>query len=154
MAGFLMRRPPREAATTRSSRDMVSRLQDEMDEMISRFFGDGRGLEMELPILADVSENDQEIEVRLDAPGINPEQISVEVQNDLLTISGSRSEEKEEKGRTYHRVERQMGAFARTISLPCSVREDAAQAEYHDGVLTIRLPKAEEAKRRKIEIKH
>jgi len=151
MAGQMTRRTPREMMS--APRDIIQRLQDEMDDMITRFFGDGRGASGELAPLLDVSETENEIEVRMDAPGIKPENIDIQLQGNLLTISGNRSEEKEEKGRTYHRVERSMGSFSRTITLPCVVREEQVDAQYADGILTIRMPKPEESRRRKIEVK-
>jgi HSP20 family protein len=71
----------------------------------------------------------------------------------MLTVAGERKEEKEEKGKTFHRVERLYGNFSRSVTLPCSVNEEEVAAEYKDGVLTIKLPKAEEAKAHKIKVK-
>ena len=71
----------------------------------------------------------------------------------MLTVSGERKEEREEKGKTYHRVERRVGSFSRSVTLPCPVREDAVDAQYKNGILTIKLPKTEEAKARKITVK-
>lgn len=151
MAGFLVRRQPREMG--RPSRDIIGRLQDEMDDMLGRFFGDGASFQGAVIPSVDMSETDTAIEIRMDAPGIKPEDIDVQIEGNLLTISGRREEEKEEKGRTWHRVERSMGNFSRTVTLPCSVREENVDAQYCNGVLTIKMPKPEEAKRRKIEIK-
>ncbi len=151
MAGFLSRRQPRDLG--RASRDIMQRLQDEMDDMLTRFFGEGRGLQGESLPMVDVSETAGEIEVRMDAPGVKPEDIDIQLEGNLLTISGVRREEKEESGRTWHRVERSMGSFSRTVTLPCSVREEQVQANYRDGILAITMPKPEEAHRRKIEVK-
>lgn len=151
MAGFLSRRQPREVG--RASRDIVQRLQDEMDDMLTRFFGESRGMGGDLTPSVDVTESDSEIEIRMDAPGIKPEDIDIQLQGNLLMISGARRVEQEEQGKTYHRVERTMGSFARSVTLPCTVREEQVDAQYQDGVLTIKLPKPEESKRRRIEIK-
>jgi len=75
-----------------------------------------------------------------------------------LRVTGERKEEKEEKGKTYHRAERDRGSFARANTLPCAVKDDKANAECHDGVPTIslpktELPKTEEAKTHKIKVK-
>ena len=70
-----------------------------------------------------------------------------------VTISGERKEEKEEKGKTYHRIERRSGSFSRTLALPCEVNEDEVAAEYAQGVLTLTLPKCDTAKAKKIAVK-
>ncbi|MBI4352813.1 MAG: Hsp20/alpha crystallin family protein [Candidatus Omnitrophica bacterium] len=101
----------------------------------------------------DIEETDKEIIVKMDLPGIRKDNINVTVENnEVLRISGSRETEKEEKKETqdsrYHRHERQYGGFERTIKLPASVRDDATQAKYENGVLTIRVPKAPESKKK------
>jgi HSP20 family protein len=124
-----------------------------MAELFSRAFGEREetGVWTELLPL-DLSETDQTFEVRLDVPGVNPKEIDIQLNANMLTISGERSEEKEEKGKTYHFVERSFGSFSRSVSLPSPVKEDAIEARYKDGVLTVTLPKTEEAKSRKIAI--
>jgi HSP20 family protein len=89
----------------------------------------------------------------MDLPGIAAKDIDVQVSGNVLTVSGHREEEKEEKGRTFHRLERRYGDFSRSVILPCAVVEDEVAAEYHDGVLTIKLPKTEESKAHKIKVK-
>jgi HSP20 family protein len=101
----------------------------------------------------DLSENPNTIEVRMDLPGLKPEEIDIQLANGVLTISGDRKEEKEEKGKTFHRVERRHGSFSRSVTLPSAVAEDKVDAQYHDGVLTIALQKTDEAKSRKIKVK-
>jgi HSP20 family protein len=101
----------------------------------------------------DLSETPNTIEIRMDAPGMKPEEIDVQLANGVLTISGERKEEKEEKGKTFHRVERRYGSFSRSVTVPAAVTEDKVDAQYHDGVLTITLQKTEEAKSRKIKVK-
>lgn len=96
----------------------------------------------------DISETDQAVEVRMDLPGIKPEEIDVQLNANTLTISGERRE-----SRTYHRVERRMGTFSRSISLPCPVKEDSIDARYKDGILTVSLPKMEECKSQKFTVK-
>ena len=105
-----------------------------------------------LPSL-DLSETPNTIEVRMDVPGIKAEEIDVQLTNGVLTISGERKEEKEEKGKMFHRVERRYGSFSRSVTVPSAVAEDKVDAQYHDGVLTITLQKTEEAKSRKIKVK-
>jgi len=101
----------------------------------------------------DLSETPATIDVKMDLPGIAPPDIDIRVHQNLLTVSGERKQETEEKERTYHRIERRSGGFSRTISLPCNVVEDEVAAEYKDGILTVKLPKCEEAQARKIEVK-
>jgi HSP20 family protein len=84
---------------------------------------------------------------------MNAADIYVSVRGNQLTISGHRKEEKEEKGKTLHRVERKSGKFSRTITLPASVNETEVAAEYNQGVLTVTLPKCEEAETKKISVK-
>ena len=101
----------------------------------------------------DLSETDAALEVRMDIPGMEAKEIDIQVNGNVLTVSGERKEEREEKGKTYHRVERSVGAFSRSITLPCVVKESAVDAQYKNGILTIKLPKTEEAKSRKITVK-
>ncbi len=124
----------------------------EMEELMSTFWGNGgEGWMSETMVpSADVSETEKAIDVRLDLPGVEPEQIEVQVNGNLLTISGERKEEKEEKGRTFHRIERSEGSFSRTITLPCEVQENKVVASFKNGVLNVSLPKALEAKPHKI----
>ncbi len=133
----------------------LSALQEELGELTSRVFGDAnefwpRG--MIVPSL-DLTETDGTVEVKLDLPGTKPEEIDIQVADNLLTVSGTRKEEKEEKGKTFHRVERHLGTFSRTVALPCCVDEAKVDAQYKDGVLTIKMPKTEAAKVRKIKVR-
>ena len=101
----------------------------------------------------DVSENNSHVTVRMDLPGIKPEEIDIQLSGNVITISGDRKEEKEEKGETFHRIERRSGSFSRSVTLPCSVDESKVDAQYHDGVLTVTMPKSDEAKARRIKVK-
>lgn len=136
-----------------SGRDLFQSLRDEMEDLFSRFLTEGGadGVSLARPSL-DLSETDSSVQVRVDVPGMKAEDIDIEVSGSTLRISGQRKEEKEEKGKTWHRVERRTGSFARTVTLPCAVKEGQAKAEYADGVLTLSLPKAEEAKTRHIKV--
>jgi HSP20 family protein len=102
---------------------------------------------------ADISETDQALEVRMDLPGVKPEELDIQLEKNVLTVRGERSEEAEETDKKYHRVERHTGTFYRSMTLPQSVNADEVAAEYKDGVLTIHLPKTEEAKSQKIVVK-
>jgi len=135
-------------------RDPWSLLREEMNDLRSRFFGDEAGWLAggNLPSV-DLSETENAIEVRMDVPGVKAKDIDIQINGNLLTVSATREEEKEEKGRTYHRVERQTGRYARTITLPSPVIESEVAAEYHDGVLAVTLPKTDESKAHKIKVK-
>lgn len=130
-------------------------IREEVEELVNQALGESEPWNFSrlfAPSL-DLSETDATLEVRMDLPGIKPEQVDVQVSGNLLTISGERKEEREEKGRAFHRVERRCGSFARTVSLPCPVKEEKVDAQYRDGVLTITLPKTDESKSHKVKVK-
>jgi HSP20 family protein len=144
---------PRRGPLSRS--DPRAGLLDEFEEALSRLWNGGSGewtVAGSIPSL-DISETDKAVEVKLDVPGVSPKEIDVQLNGNLLTVSGERKEEQEKKGKTFHRVERRYGGFSRSVTLPCPVQEDEVAAEYHDGVLTVTLPKTEEAKSRKVAVK-
>ncbi len=128
---------------------------DEIEDAVSRMWEtgfDGLTLNAAVPSL-DVSETDKAVEVKLDVPGMTAKDIDIQLNGNLLTVGGERKEEQEKKGKLYHRVERRYGSFSRSITLPAKVVEDEVAAEYHEGVLTITLPKTEDAKSKKIAVK-
>jgi HSP20 family protein len=100
----------------------------------------------------DIAETESQYEVTAELPGFKPEEIHVELNRELLTISAERKEEKEEKGKTFHRVERQYGTFRRSVTLPNAAEAEKVMAEYKDGVLAVTVPKAEEARPTKIKV--
>lgn len=101
---------------------------------------------------ANLAETEKGYELTLDLPGINAEEVSVELNDDQLVVTGERKSEVED-GKTYHRVERRCGKFRRVLTIPAPVNEDAITADYKDGVLTVSLPKSEKVKPKKIAIK-
>lgn len=136
-------------------RDPFSSLQREMDDLLGKFQSDWNGnglLAANLPSL-DLSETDDALQVRMDVPGVKAEEINIEVSGNTLRVSGEHKEEKEEKGKTFHRLERRSGSFSRTVTLPVPVKEGQVTAETADGVLTIKLPKVEAAKTQKVAVK-
>ncbi len=102
----------------------------------------------------DVSETDKEVKVIADIPGVSPQDIEINVEDDRLTLSGKveRKKEEGERGGRYYRYEREFGQFRREVGLPVKVVSDKASAKSKNGVLTIVLPKAEGEKRKKIKI--
>lgn len=131
-------------------RGPVSTLQDEMREWFGNWFGEG---EFGASPALDLVEADGGVEVRVDMPGMKPEDIDIQLNDNLLTVSGRREDKKEDKGETFHRVERRWGSFSRSVTLPCGVKPDSVDAQYKDGVLTIHMQKSDEAKTRKITVK-
>jgi HSP20 family protein len=101
----------------------------------------------------DISETDAEYLIKAELPEIKKEDVKVTVEDGVLTILGERRQEKEEKGKKYHRVERSYGSFVRSFTLPESVDEGAVKAEYKDGVLNLHLPKTEKVKPKTIDVK-
>jgi HSP20 family protein len=102
---------------------------------------------------ANMTETDKGVEVTMELPGMTPEQVKVEFHDGALWVTGEKKEEKEEKGKTFHRVERRTGQFRRVFAMPTVVDEGKIAAKFDGGVLTITLPKTEQAVPRKIEIK-
>jgi HSP20 family protein len=105
---------------------------------------------MQLPL--DVSEAENEYVIKASVPGINPDDLEITYTNKTLTIKGEVKEEKEVDEQRYHLRERRWGSFSRSIVLPTSVKADEIGARYESGVLTLSLPKAEEAKPKRIAI--
>lgn len=101
----------------------------------------------------DISETDQEFQIKVELPGIKKENIKVTLEGGTLTLQGERPEEQEQKGRRIHRVERSYGRFLRTFTLPDEVDESKVHAEFKDGILTLRLHKSPEAAPKAIEVK-
>jgi HSP20 family protein len=104
-------------------------------------------------LAVDLVENKDDFVVKASIPGINPDDLDVSYSDDTLTIKGEVKEEKETKENQYHLRERRYGAFMRSITLPTKVKGNAIEASYQNGVLTLRLPKAEEVKPKRIAIK-
>ena len=130
-------------------------LRRELDELINRMWGgeasEWLGSDMTAPSM-DLSETDIGYQARIDLPGVSAEDIDIQVNGNVLTVTGERKDEKEEEGRTFHRTERSYGSFARSVTLPCDVMEEKVAASLDGGVLTIDLPKAEEVRPRKIKV--
>jgi len=104
--------------------------------------------------LLNVSDDKDHVYVEALAPGLEPDSLEINVVNNQLSITGVKnSVPKDVKPEAYHRSERAVGRFVRTITLPTDIEQDQAQAEYRQGILTITFPKAEKAKPRQIEVK-
>jgi HSP20 family protein len=133
-------------------------LQDEINELFRDFFrgwdveGAGKKTGAWAPAV-DISETENEYLVRADLPGIPKKDITVSVDNGVLTLSGERKEEHTEGKGANRRTERYYGAFSRSFVLPGSVDTEKVKAAYKDGVLAVTLPKREEAKPKQINVK-
>lgn len=130
-------------------------LRREMNELMDQFLGGEAGNELAVWFAPriNLAETDDAFEITVDLPGMKPEDFAVELKEGQLWITGERRQETEEKGKTYHRVERQYGRFQRVIPLPGSVNPEKIEAQYKDGVLQIKLPKDEAAQPKRIPVK-
>ena len=144
MADLIRRDPFHELMSLRST----------MDRMFDNaFFGsplDWTGFSAELPL--DVAESADEYVVKASLPGFNPDDIEINFSGKTLTIKGEYKAEEEKDELHYHLRERRSGSFQRSVSLPAAVKADAIEARYEAGVLTLKLPKTEEVKPKRIPI--
>ena len=131
----------------------LARMEHEMEDLFGRFFPARTDREQAWAPAIDMIDLKDEILLRADLPGLDEKDIEVTVQDGTLTVRGERKEEKEEKKENYYYCERSRGAFVRSLSLPVGVEADKVAATFKKGVLEIHLPKAKEAKGKKIEIK-
>ena len=124
-----------------------------LTNLLDQFFGDEQWMPAGFVPQTDLVETENAFEVSVDLPGLKPEDVQVELHEGALWISGKREEEKEEKGKSYHRVERRHGEFRRVLPLPATIDEEHVEAKFDDGVLKVTVPKVMEAKAKKIEVK-
>lgn len=130
-----------------------SGLESQVNRLFNEFFS--RSQESNLTSWApavDIMENEHELIVKADLPDIKPEELDIRVENNILTIRGERKFEKKVDEKNYLRVERSYGSFARSFSLANTVNSEAIKADYKDGVLTLTIPKREEAKPKQIKV--
>jgi HSP20 family protein len=129
-----------------------------LQEQVNRLFNDvleGSGEESSLTAWApavDIYETEHELVVKADLPDVDPKDLDIRVENNILTIRGERKFEKKVNEENYLRVERAYGSFARSFTLANTVNSDAIKAEYQNGVLTLTIPKKEEAKPKQIKV--
>lgn len=101
----------------------------------------------------DISETDTEFVIKADIPDVKKEDVKVSVDNGVLSIQGEKSQEKEEKGKKFHRIERSYGSFSRSFTLPDNVDATQVKASFKDGVLHLQVPKTAESKPKAIDVK-
>ena len=132
----------------------VTTLQDQINRLFNDTFertGDHSNLSAWAPAV-DIYETEQELVVKADLPDVDPKDLDIRVENNLLTIRGERKFEKRVDEENYLRVERSFGSFARSFTLANTVNSDAIKADYQNGVLTLNIPKREEAKPKQIKV--
>ena len=130
-------------------------LQDRMNRLFRDSFGDSREEALTTTTFAppvDVYEDEHNVTLKIEVPGIDEKDIDVRIENNTLTVHGERKFEKEEKEENYRRVERQYGSFTRTFTLPNTVDTEKVQADYDKGVLKVQLAKKAEAKPKQIKV--
>ncbi len=137
-------------------RELLS-LQDRMSRLVDDSYrrqndGDDWALGGSWAPAVDIYEHEGTIVLKAELPGVDPKDVDVRVENNLLTLRGERKFDHEVKRESYHRVERSYGAFSRSFTLPNVVDTQNIKAEYRDGVLRMSLPKREEAKPKQIQI--
>jgi HSP20 family protein len=147
MSNLIRWEPAREMMTLREAMDRL------FDDAFTRPLGHiGNGNHWSVPAV-DMYQTDNEVVVKAALPGIKPEEVQINVTGEMLTIKGETRQKEDVKEKAYHIREQRWGMFERTIGLPTLVVADKAKANFENGVLTITLPKAEEAKPKTISIK-
>jgi HSP20 family protein len=137
---------------------------DEVQNRLGSFFsgmtrhrlGNGNGESLKLADWSpdvEITEDDREYLIKTDLPEMKKEEVKVVIENGILSISGERKAEKEEKGKKYHRIERSYGSFIRTFTVPEDADGTKVAAEFKDGVLKVHLPKSPDAKPKTIDVK-
>jgi HSP20 family protein len=125
-------------------------LQTDVNRVFDAFFGD-RTARRWVPAI-DLVETDDNFVLKVDLPGLEKDDVEIEVKDGLLTVSGERKAEHEERKDGYHRIERAHGAFSRSLTLPQGVDADQVQADFDKGVLEVRIPKPAERKPHRVQI--
>jgi HSP20 family protein len=133
----------------------LTQLHNEMENLFHRFIGEPLeefGMKMWTPRV-DVEETDKEILVKVDLPGVDPKDVDISVSEGALILKGDRKEEREDKKKNYHRVERLVGQFYRELPLPPAADPERITAASANGVITVMIPKKAAAQAKKIAIK-
>ncbi len=133
----------------------LTTLQDRMNRLFRDSFGEGREEALTTTSFApavDVYEDEHNVTLKIEVPGIEEKDIDVRIENNTLTVHGERKYEKDEKEENYRRIERQYGSFTRSFTLPTTVDHEHVIANYDKGVLKIKLAKKAEAKPKQIKV--
>ena len=138
----------------RELEDMVTRLNRLVNESNTRRTGGEETMTLADWVPAvDIMETESEFLIQAELPGVEKEQVRLSVQEGVLTLTGQRKQDPEEKGRRYHRIERSYGTFARSFTVPDYVDDGGLTAEFKNGLLRVHLPKTEKVKPKSIEVK-
>ena len=133
----------------------VDSLQSEVNRVFDAFFGNGAGNATRarrwVPPM-DLVETEDQLVLKADLPGLGHDDIDIEVKDGVLTVSGERGAEHEENSEGYYRVERAFGQFSRSMTLPDGIDAERISADFHDGVLEVRIPKPEQRKPHRVQI--
>jgi len=130
-------------------------LQSRMSRLFEQQYGSGEETLMTSGAFVppvDIYEDQHGIQLKLEVPGIDEKDLNINVENNVLTVSGERKFENEQKEENFHRIERRYGSFTRSFTLPNTVDTEKITADYNSGVLTVRLVKREEAKPKQIKV--
>lgn len=136
----------------RSAPRNVPGLRNEIDRLFADFFERPSGDFGRFTPPADLYETDEAYNVEMELPGFSRDDVSVTIEQGMLTIAGRRAREESDEDENYHLRERSVGRFSRSFSLPASIEADEVEARFDEGLLKVTLPKAEEARTRKIEV--
>lgn len=136
----------------------VLNIQREINRMFNDFFRSGWGEDSSLVPTAwspatDIIEEGDAFVVKVELPGLSKQDVRITIENGTLTVRGEKKQEKESKTSSYHRVERSYGAFQRSFALPATVTAEKVDASFADGILTVKLPKADEARTKAVDVK-
>jgi HSP20 family protein len=139
------------------SADLLDTFRQDMRDVFERFFGEPviaeKGEMLTWAPRVDIAETDKEIQVKADLPGVDAKDVEISVSDGSLVLRGEKKEEREEKKKDYHRVERFEGRFYREIPLPSGTDPDKISATSSKGVVTVSIPKAAQAQAKKITVK-
>jgi HSP20 family protein len=139
---------------TPSTWEPLQSMRDEFEGLWSQLIGARAPAWISPAIMPalDLTENKKTVELRMDLPGFAPDEIDVQLNNNVLIVSGVREEEQKEEGATFHRVERRSGSFSRSVALPVKVADEKVDAKFRNGVLTVSMQKLENGAGRKIKV--
>ena len=135
----------------------LNTITDRMNRLFQETYGtqsrsEGEGLTSSFVPAVDIYEDEHNVTVKMEVPGIDQKDIDVRLENNTLTVRGERKFEKDEKEENFHRIERRYGSFYRAFTLPNTLDSDKVQADYDNGVLKIKLAKKAEAKPKQIKV--
>jgi len=133
-------------------------VQRDINRLFDNFFHSGSQTEETMATsyfapAVDIAEQENEYVVKIELPGVAKDDVKISVESNTLTIKGEKKQENEQKSKNFHRVERSYGSFQRSFTLPSTVKNDKIDAVFNSGILTITMPKSEEAKPKLIEVK-